>query len=218
MSNTVINNSLLHDKSLFNKPSQKLTYIYLTSFVNCEKVFPSIDTIAGATCQSERNAMRVIKELEELGAIRVERSKGKANVYTLVSYEELTNCQQPVTECHTISSSLVNINNNINTTNKLTNELVINELIEQYPDVPVQEIASELESDSSVDIRTVKQFKGLLTYRVKNYKPSNVKPFARKKTRVEVIPEHMESDYVAPAPQTTRTMNDILANLKSAGF
>jgi hypothetical protein len=228
---TNINNSLLQGKTVFKSPAQKLTYLFLTSFSNCEKVFPSISKIAEGTCQSERTAMRVVKELEELGFITVERKTGKPNLYTLVSYEQVvtpdkmtpvtepapepvTECQlTPVTDCHPKTTNLLKTKNKSNIS--ITRESVINELMNEYPQVPVQEIASQIESDSSLDVKTINQFKGLLTYRVKNHKPA-AKQSNKKIIRTEIIPEHFDENFVAPAPAATK--ESVQAKLKALGI
>lgn len=182
-------------KSVFKKPAIKLLYMYLSSLKNCDKIYPSIESIAEAVCVTPRTAMSLVQEAEELDLIEVKRVQGESNQYTVkdVTDEEIDTTpvkelqEEPVKKVHPITKKdLKNktLKNNIS----LTSESVIDSLVKDFPNVPVQEIANELESDISVIIKTVNQFKGLLTYRVKNYRPMQNKPVqkaSRKVTRTD---------------------------------
>lgn len=202
MTYTNFDNSLLRGKTIFTKPAQKLTYMFLLSYNDCEKVFPSMELIAEATCQSVKNAQRVVKELECMGLIKVVRKTGKSNVYTLTKMSPLLNVPEtesdvsednlsnvPATECPTTNTSNINTNNNTNNSNT-TRDSIINDLIKRFPNIPVQEIAEGIEADSNegkIVCKTIKQFNGLLTYRVKGYKPKATSK--RKITRTEILPD-----------------------------
>lgn len=112
---TLYHNDLIQEETVFKNASQKLCYIYLYSYAKAKKIFPSMSSIAVAICSSDRNAMRVIEQLEEMGFIEVKREQGKNNLYILNDYyevaEKLTHDKMslvqstrdkmsPVTNCH----------------------------------------------------------------------------------------------------------------------
>lgn len=116
-------NDLIQKETVFKNASQKLAYLYLHSYANAKKIFPSMKSIAIAICSSERNAMRIIEQLEEMKFIEVSREAGKSNNYILNDYfEVVTNCHpsespdprqnvtsdklSPVTECHPTSDKM----------------------------------------------------------------------------------------------------------------
>lgn len=86
---TTYDNRLIQRKTIFENPAQKMGYLYLASYANAAKIFPSIDSISDAICSSKRTAMRVIQQLEEIGLIEVVRTPGKSNQYILNDYFEV---------------------------------------------------------------------------------------------------------------------------------
>lgn len=87
---TLYDNKLVQGETIFKNANQKLAYMYLTSYANANKIFPSIDSIATAICASRRTAINVIDELEEITLIEVKRTAGKSNNYILNDYFETT--------------------------------------------------------------------------------------------------------------------------------
>ena len=62
-------------------------YSWLCYYANfkAQDCFPSVTTLAHHCGVSRRTIMRVIKNLEAIKAILIERKKGKANVYKLLN-------------------------------------------------------------------------------------------------------------------------------------
>lgn len=88
---TTFTNDIIQGRTIFKNANQKLTYMYLYSFANCSRIFPSIASISTAVCCTPRTAMKLIQELEEIGLISVQRTQGKSNIYVLHDYHEVTN-------------------------------------------------------------------------------------------------------------------------------
>lgn len=62
----------------------------------------------------------------------------------------------------------------------------------KYPNSPFDTIKQELIKDESVIIITLNQYKGLLEYRLKHYKPRQAKQ--RKPIRTELLPDWFEEN------------------------
>lgn len=73
-----------------------------------------------------------------------------------------------------------------------------NELKEKYPNAPFEQVKEELTNDETATINTDKQYKSMLEYRLKNWKPK--KPNAPKQSkgkkpiRTEVLPDWFDAD------------------------
>jgi hypothetical protein len=83
---TTYDNQLIQGETIFKSANQKLCYMYLYSYANASKIFPSIDTISKAICCKRRATINVIAELESMGMIEVIRTPGKSNQYILNDY------------------------------------------------------------------------------------------------------------------------------------
>jgi hypothetical protein len=68
--------------------------------------------------------------------------------------------------------------------------LIDNDLRARYPQAPFDLIKQELLKDETAIIITLKQYKGLLEYRLKNYRPKKAKPM--KSIRTELLPDWFE--------------------------
>jgi hypothetical protein len=86
---TTYGNDLIQEETVFKTPSQKLCYMYFVSYARAKAIFPSMESIAVAICCKKRNAIEVVKQLEEMGFLEVSRKAGKANHYILHGYLEV---------------------------------------------------------------------------------------------------------------------------------
>lgn len=86
---TTYDNKLIQKRGIFKSPYQKLAYMFLDSYSNANKIFPSMDSIAEAIVASRRTAITVIEELEKMTLIEVKRESGKSNNYILNDYFEI---------------------------------------------------------------------------------------------------------------------------------
>jgi len=70
----------------------KLTYFALCSFANknTETCYPSISKLAEITGISKSSVIRAVKVLEQAKAIRIKKSKGKVNEYSLLKLTSAT--------------------------------------------------------------------------------------------------------------------------------
>ncbi|MGE7687340.1 helix-turn-helix domain-containing protein, partial [Peribacillus simplex] len=212
---TTYQNDLVQDKTIFENANQKLGYMFLYSYANANSIFPSIPSIATAICASERTAMRVVQDLERLGFIEVKRTKGKSNIYILNDYYEVVEVfltsdkLSPVSECHEGSDKLSPVlvtdchtkTNNLKLKNKKKNSSSTNrdsidiKLKEKYQNIPTEEfnrIKENMLNDERLDTKTDNQYKGLLEYRLKNWKPAPPKKKTNKRMniiRTEEVPE-----------------------------
>lgn len=201
---TTFTNDIIQGETIFKNANQKLTYMYLYSFANCSKIFPSISSIATAVCCTTRTAMKLIQELEDLGLIRVQRTQGKSNVYILCDYHEVASekispvknvpetsekiSPEPVKNIHSKNTNLKSI-----TKNKISSrECIDNELKALYPDT-FEQVKEEILKDSTLIINTDKQYRSMLLYRLKNSKGMvKEKPKQRRAARSEVLPTWFE--------------------------
>jgi hypothetical protein len=69
-------------------------------------------------------------------------------------------------------------------------ELIDKELRALFPQAPFAMIKQELLADETAIIVTLKQYRGLLQYRLKNYRPKQAKPM--KSIRTELLPDWFE--------------------------
>lgn len=212
---TTYDNELIQQKGIFKNPYQKLCYMYLVSFANCSKIFPSMDSIAEAICGSKRTAMRTVQELESMGLIEVERKQGLSNQYTLNDYFEVmvatsdreslvTESHQtsdreslpPVTESHHKTKRLKIKTKNKTSSSSDSRNSIDSELKQKYPSVPFDEVKEELLNDDTATINTGKQYKSMLEYRLKNWKPKqpNKRKGKAKVTRTEMLPDWFKED------------------------
>ncbi|PFE33655.1 hypothetical protein CN270_12015 [Priestia megaterium] len=212
---TTYDNLLIQEETTFKNANQKLCYMYLYSYANASKIFPSMDAIAKAICSTRRTAMTIIQQLEEMGFIEVKRTPGKSNHYILNDYFEVIESRSltevtgeknsPVKNFHHTSekNSPVPVKNfhpktktkKLKTKNKISSssnrDLIDNNLREKYTDVPFDDIKNEMLSDA-VTVETDKQYKSLLEYRLKHWKPKHSKK--KRITRKENIPEWLNNE------------------------
>lgn len=80
---------LIEERTIFENANQKLAYLYLVSYGETPRPFPSIEDISIAICSSTRTAMRVLQQLEEIGLIEVQKTPGKLNQYFIHDYFEV---------------------------------------------------------------------------------------------------------------------------------
>lgn len=112
----------------------------------------------------------------------------------------------------TIDSEQLNVNNSETTTTKETKEkkMLVNTISSsssiyqrekidealkaEYPNVPFEEVRNELLSDQTAVIKTDRQYRAMLKYRLANYKPKAVKRAKAKNSgRTETVPEWFNS-------------------------
>ena len=86
---TMYDNELIQKETIFKNANQKLAYMFLHSYANAHKIFPSMDSIADAICATPRTAIKIVQELEEMTFIEVKREAGKSNNYILNDYFEV---------------------------------------------------------------------------------------------------------------------------------
>jgi len=67
-------------------------YVWLCYYANVkgQDCFPSVTTLARHCAVSRRTIIRMLKSLEQLKVISIDRAKGRHNVYTLLNTEELS--------------------------------------------------------------------------------------------------------------------------------
>jgi hypothetical protein len=208
---TTYDNKLIQENEIFKNPYQKLGYIYLISYANASKIFPSMDAIAVAICGSKRTAMRTIQELESLKLIEVIRTKGLSNQYILNDYFEVIlatsdrkslvteshggsdrESRVPVTESHPKTKTIkIKTKNKISSSSDSKNS-IDSKLKEKYPIVPFTEVKAQMLSDETLTIKTDKQYKSMLEYRLKNWKPAKAPRKQSKSIRKEIVPDHMD--------------------------
>jgi len=68
-------------------------------------------------------------------------------------------------------------------------ELIEKELRAMFPQAPFDFIKQELLADETAIIITPKQYRGLLQYRLKNYRPKLKQVTQRKSVRTELLPD-----------------------------
>jgi replication initiation and membrane attachment protein DnaB len=71
-------------------------------------------------------------------------------------------------------------------------ELIDKELRAMFPQAPFARIKQELLIDETAIIVTLKQYRGLLQYRLKNYRPKLKQVTQRKSIRTELLPDWFE--------------------------
>lgn len=220
---TTYDNGLIQDATIFKSANQKLCYMFLYSYANASKIFPSIDKIAQAVCCKRRTAITVIQELEEIGLIEVIRTPGKANQYILNDYfevsasllsEEDTSAKiAPVQKLHDTSAKIAPVpvqnlhtktkTKKLKTKNKISSSVrdsIDSKLREKYSNAPFDDIKNEMLNDS-VTVDTDKQYKSLLEYRLKHWKPKQGKK--QSVTRKEIVPKWLnDKDEVANGSKT----------------
>jgi len=101
------------------------------------------------------------------------------------------------------NTNVKNTNSKNTTTTNVTNSVlsssssqaIDDELKKKYPDVPFEEIKDNLLNDETAVIETEKQYKALLEYRLKNWKPRNKRNqtyTSPKPVRSEKVPDWFE--------------------------
>lgn len=70
--------------------------------------------------------------------------------------------------------------------------LIDNELRASFPQAPFSVIKQELLADETAIIITLKQYRGLLKYRLENYRPKLKQATKRKIIRTEILPDWFE--------------------------
>jgi hypothetical protein len=204
---TTYDNRLIQKKTIFKNGNQKLCYLFLVSYANASKIFPSMEAIADAICSTKKTAITIIQQLEELGLIEVIRTPGLSNQYILNDYFKVAEATSekftPVKNLHQTGVKItpVLVKNlhpktktiKLKTKNKISSSIDhINSidlaLKEKYPIAPFDEIKEQMLNDETLIIETEKQYKSMLEYRLKNWKAKAVKK-PRRSTRKEIIPE-----------------------------
>ena len=71
-------------------------------------------------------------------------------------------------------------------------QLIDNELRASFPQAPFEVIKQELLADETAIIITLKQYRALLEYRLKNYRPKKAKQM--KSIRTEMLPDWFEEN------------------------
>jgi hypothetical protein len=219
---TTYDNLLIQESTVFENPYQKLCYMYLYSYANAKRIFPSMPAIARAICGSVRTAIRTIDRLEEMGFIEVKRTPGISNEYTALNdYFEIaqkitsdresllteshqtsdTESLPPVTESHPKTTNKTKKENKISSSRNDHIYLVDEDLKKKYPNVPFDEVREALLTDETAVIDTIKQYESMLGYRLRTWKPRRAKTTVKKPVRKEVIPEHMDKPF-EPKPVT----------------
>jgi hypothetical protein len=215
---TTYDNRLIQGETIFKNSSQKLCYLYLVSYSNASKIFPSIDTIADAICCKRRATIMVIQQLEELGLTEVIRTPGKSNQYILNDYFEVEqqtsaknapvqkmhqssakNAPLPVQKMHPITKTIKLKTKNKISSSSDTRNPIDSVLKNKYPNANFDEVKEQLLQDGqngSITIETDKQYKSSLEYRLKHYKPTTVVKTSRNRRsiRTEVIPAYFDRE------------------------
>jgi hypothetical protein len=70
--------------------------------------------------------------------------------------------------------------------------IIDNELRAKYPQAPLDLIKQELLKDETAIIVTLKQYRGLLDYRLRNYRPKLKQSRRMKSIRTELLPDWFE--------------------------
>lgn len=208
---TMYDNQLIQKETIFKSANQKLCYMYLVSYANCSRIFPSMESIATAICATTRTAMTVIQQLEEIGLIEVIRTSGKSNQYILNDYFEVELATRenfsPVKNFHETSEkiSLVPVKkfhtktNNLKLKNKnkiSSRDSINNSLKDKYSKAPFDEVKEQMLGDETLVITTDKQYKSMLEYRLKNWKPTQ--PKKKKVIRSEIVPDWLTDKVEEP--------------------
>lgn len=210
---TTYDNRLIQGKTIFKSGNQKLAYLYLVSYANASKIFPSMEAIATAICSTKKTAITIIQQLEELGLIEVIRTKGLSNQYILNDYFEVAETTgekfTPVKNLHQTSEKItpVPVKNlhsktktiKLKTKNKISSSRdsrisIDSKLKEKYPHAPFDEIKEEVLNDDSLITETDKQYKGTLEFRLKNWKPKTHRPKKKNPVRKEILPEWFDDN------------------------
>lgn len=203
---TVIMNDVLQEKTIFENANQKLCYLYLYSLKNCSSVFPSHETIAKAVCCSVSTVKRILQGLQELNLLKIKSRPGQTSIYILNDYHEVVqnNLGQNELAQHELGGQL-KLNQEVGqnrllklkdknkiTKNKISREIIDNELKVLYPNI-FNQVREAILNDSTLTINTDKQYRSTLLYRLKNFKQPRKEQLKQMKViRKEVIPEWFE--------------------------
>jgi hypothetical protein len=170
----------------------------------------------------------ILKELEKAGYIHYYQTKkenGKFGSWVYDVYErpefnpsynnvlphtekphtENTDTEKPNAEKSDYTNNKSFTNNDL-TKNKLvsssreiTFDSIESDLKQKYPNAPFEQIRDNVLNDETLTIESLNQFKGILEYRLKNYKePKQKTPIKRKVTRKEMVPDFMKEEYEKP--------------------
>jgi hypothetical protein len=217
---TVFMNDFIQKETIFKKASTKLTYMYLYSLKNCSSIFPSLKTIAVATCTSISTIQRTLEELEKLGLLEIHPRPGYTSIYILNDYYQVIqnkvgqNEQGPKEPDSTGQNDqgqneqgtqvkmttppgqndLLKLKDKNKTIkNKISSrESIDNLLKESFPNAPFEQVKEQMINDETLTIHTDKQYKSMLEYRLKNWKPVTKKN--KKFVRTESVPEWMDKN------------------------
>lgn len=80
----------------------------------------------------------------------------------------------------------------------ISEEVIDKELKSKYPSLPFDDIKNHMLEDESLIIKTEKQYRSMLDYRLKNYKPKKLKNFNPKKRNVgreAIVPSWFNKNY-----------------------
>jgi len=138
----------------------------------------------------------------ELGQNRVAQNElgGRSKRAEEIAQNELRGRSKRATKTNELKKNDIK-SNNIKTTSR---SLDINidgyidkELKSKYPDLPYDIIKYEMLKDESLVIKTDKQYKSMLKYRLANYQPFKMKSGTKQShSKVEVIPEWFKNDKI----------------------
>ncbi|MFB5198602.1 helix-turn-helix domain-containing protein [Neobacillus sp. KR4-4] len=217
---TTFMNDFLQKRTIFEKSSTKLTYMYLFSLRNCSMIFPSHETIAVATCSSPSTVKRTLKELEKLGLLEVRPRPGFTSVYVLNDYREVVQNEldhiklvqnEPTAQvkmnCEVVQNEplkLKNKNKTIKNKNS-SRELIENQLKDKYTKAPFEEVKEQVLNDDTLIIETDNQYKSILEYRLKNWKRTKVK---NKPVRKELLPSWFNNNEEVQVKMTSEEIKE----------
>ncbi len=91
-------------------------------------------------------------------------------------------------------------------------ETIDNELLEKYPNIPFDQIKDQMLNDETLTVDTDKQYKSMLEYRLKNWKPVTKKRNAI--IRKEMVPEWLNKD-LEEAAKEFKTIPEEIAKKKA---
>ena len=127
----------------------------------------------------------------EMDSSKIEQSVSKSNN----QFQNETTLPKTTRETTSYTTSYISSSSNSDI------NLIENELKEKYSNVPFEEVKEELLKDETATINTDKQYKSMLEYRLKNWKPKKNKGEnnnrvgkAKKIVKTEMLPEWFDED------------------------
>lgn len=172
---------------------------FFSSLRSYSDTFPFYETISITVCCSVSTVKRTLADLESLVLLEKIIRPGYPSMYTLNDYHEVVQ-----NELGGRSKRAAKINelkkndiksNNIKTTSRSLDDIsegfIDKELKSKFATLPFDEIKFEILSDSTIVIKTEKQYRSILEYRLENWSPKK-----QKKTngKTEIIPDWFEKN------------------------